>query len=61
MIDFEKLSEADQELAKELERCTDSYDCYLIGEKAEDDLLKMAAHRKSIRLFHAEEYTAGLL
>jgi hypothetical protein len=61
MIDLDKLSDNDKILAQELEMCRDSYECYLIAEQAEDEVLKMEAHRKSVRLFHMEEYSAGLL
>lgn len=61
MIDLEKLSGNDRELLKRLDDCCDSYECFLIGEEAEDDVLKMMAHHKSIRLYRAEEYSAGML
>lgn len=61
MIDFNKLSESDKMLAQELDRCNDSYRCFRIAEDAEDEMLKMKAHKKSMRLFHEEEYKAGLL
>lgn len=61
MIDLEKLSERDKILAQELDRCWDSFECYRISEEAENEMLKMLAHKKSMRLYHEEEYKAGLL
>lgn len=55
-IKIDGLSEQDTMLLEELNRCTDSYECSLIAEQAESDLLRMEANRKCIRIYRREEY-----
>lgn len=57
-IKIDGLSEQDTMLLEELNRCTDSYECSLIAEQAESDLLRMEANRKCIRIYRREEYQA---
>ena len=57
-IKIDGLSEQDTILLEELNRCTDSYECSLIAEQAESDLLRMEANRKCIRIYRREEYQA---
>lgn len=58
---IENLSEHDQLLMEELNRCDDAYRCSLIAEEAESNRLRMEANYKCIRLYRQEEYKAGLL
>lgn len=55
------LSEADRLLQEELNNCRDAYQCALIAEQAESDLLRMEANSKCIRLYRQEEYSVGSL
>ena len=57
-IKIDGQSEQDTMLLEERNRCTDSYECSLIAEQAESDLLRMEANRKCIRIYRREEYQA---
>ena len=55
------LSENDRILEDELNKCKDACRCHEIAEESESDVLAMEANRKSIRLYRAEEFSAGML
>lgn len=58
---IDNLSECDEILLEELNRCTEAHRCAEIAEEAEDARLVMEANRKCIRLYRQDEYSVGLL
>lgn len=58
---IEGLSANDRVLEDELLKCLDAGRCWQIAQEAENQELKMEANAKSMRLYRAEEYQAGML
>lgn len=60
-IKIDNLSEHDKILEDELNRCRDAFRCFQLAGEAENEVLKMEANRKSIRIYREDEYFAGSL